>query len=383
MVLLSTLNKGWLVALKKSLLMFVYNDLNKDARVQRAALALSEAYVINVISIGAAYSTEEFTNTTIELDGKNKYYKYIFFMYSIVKQFKKYEYEYVYAHDYYSTLPLILIKVLAIFRNIKMKSIYDIHEFMVPVRAENRTVRARVFYCLELMVLNFVDQVICPEKSRAKLAKACYKLNALPKVIRNISCISASMKFYNDRTELLLKDFFKDNKRKTIVYAGVISFDRKLEELINSLSGANIDIKILVVGNGNARDDIERRLSESGMQYLIIDMVPFTRLYSILSRCDIGYLSYPNNSLNNKYCAPNKIYEYCSVGLPIMLNANHTIDSYIRKWGIGRNGSDFKNSVRDILKNYEIYRHNCSIFIEENLWSEEAKLLLEIVDSIE
>jgi len=46
--------------------------------------------------------------------------------------------------------------------------------------------------------------------------------------------------------------------------------------------------------------------------------VPYNELVPFTASADIGILLYRNDCRNNYYCAPNKLFEYLMMGLPII-----------------------------------------------------------------
>ena len=47
-------------------------------------------------------------------------------------------------------------------------------------------------------------------------------------------------------------------------------------------------------------------------------MIRYDQLFEYTASADIGLLFYRNTCRNNYYCAPNKLYEYMMMGLPII-----------------------------------------------------------------
>jgi glycosyltransferase involved in cell wall biosynthesis len=43
-------------------------------------------------------------------------------------------------------------------------------------------------------------------------------------------------------------------------------------------------------------------------------------IYSFLENYDVGLAFYKNTNLNNYYCAPNKVYDYIQLGMPVITN---------------------------------------------------------------
>jgi glycosyltransferase involved in cell wall biosynthesis len=54
----------------------------------------------------------------------------------------------------------------------------------------------------------------------------------------------------------------------------------------------------------------------------VLPQVPYDELVPYTASADLGILLYRNDCRNNYYCAPNKLFEYMMMGLP-MIAANY------------------------------------------------------------
>src|SRR5690606_13896304 len=97
------------------------------------------------------------------------------------------------------------------------------------------------------------------------------------------------------------------------------------------------EIRLLVVGTGPdaARFEEEVRARGLGEQVRILGRVSRAALPSILEQCDVGILSYSYESLNDRLCAPNKIFEYAQAGLPVLATDQVPIRRLVERYGIG------------------------------------------------
>jgi len=107
------------------------------------------------------------------------------------------------------------------------------------------------------------------------------------------------------------------------VYFGGIGKGRDIEAMIRSfasLSGAALDL----VGYGKP-DYLEflcRLIAKTGAGSRIRIRPPVSdrELDEFFSPYTVGLAFYPNNNLNNYFCAPNKIYQYIQAGLAVITN---------------------------------------------------------------
>ncbi len=368
--------------MKKSILMYVYGDISTDARVQRAATALSTDFNVTLVSTDVgkpAIKDAPYDNILVK-PGKSSspfmaYYANVRRTMKLVKRMKP---DIFYGHDYYSAW---LVKKL-LGKKYCSKVIYDAHELIIPEEGKPFSRRSRMFYNFEKKVVGKVDLLICASEARGEIMKKHYGLQSAPEVIRNISQLSVN---HDDVTEGILSSldgFFKD-PRLAVVYAGVVNRGRNLEELYKAVSARSSQCKLLVVGGGDYLDTLRSMAeSDSALLSAFTGKVPYTALGAILSRCDVGFIYYPNNKLNNRYCASNKIYEYASVNLPIISNDNPTIAKDLDDFGIGFSSSDISEALSKVLENPSLCKSNCDNFNQANRWADEEKKLIALVNGV-
>lgn len=361
------------------IVMYVYGDITTDARVNRAATALANNYEVTLISqnCGKVVKDGKYKNILVKEGGSGavKLFKNIRKSYNIIKERKP---EIVYCHDYYSAI----LAFLLLSRKFCKHIVYDAHELIIP-EPGIKDRRMYFFYWFEKRIVKRVDKVFCASSERGAIMQKHYGLFSSPVPIRNISQLSISD---DDLTlELLysLKHFFS-LPGPIVVYAGVVTKSRKIEELVKAVSSLAPKFKLLVVGDGDATD-LLKRISSSNpkLSYAFTGSVPYKSLGAILAKCDVGFIYYPVDTLNNKYCAPNKIYEYASVGLPIISNQNPTMSDVLIANQIGISSNDFIGALNDILVNIDKYKESCKVFSEENRWENDEALLCREVSKLE
>ena len=112
--------------MKKNIVMFVYGDIVTDARVQRAATALSDDYDVTLLSCesGKKLPSFKFENILLRSSFKNGTLKMISIIIQALRIIKKRNPDCVYAHDYFAA---ILLYFLRITFSKKPVLIYDSH----------------------------------------------------------------------------------------------------------------------------------------------------------------------------------------------------------------------------------------------------------------
>lgn len=213
--------------------------------------------------------------------------------------------------------------------------------------------------------------------------KSYYQLSVNPVVIRNISyLIDANNKMPKEVFEQC-KEFF-DISAFFVVYAGGMLYGRKLDVLIDAISELGPEYKLLLVGNGPAYKDLKEKIDcLNNVNIKIVNAVPYVNLASILKKADAGYMFYPTDTMNNLYCAPNKIFEYASIGLPIISNLNPTVKQDIEQSNIGYCDDNIVDAITYVEKNKEFLKKNIVSFIESNNINEEMDKLNRAIGFLE
>lgn len=114
------------------------------------------------------------------------------------------------------------------------------------------------------------------------------------------------------------------NKSKVIIYVGVMDEARRLNILIRAFSEAKNkmrDIKLLMVGDGNDKQNLEGIAKELGLRDDVIfpGWVPHSQIPDFITVADIGVSPVPPLSFF-KVSSPTKIVEYMAMGKAVIAN---------------------------------------------------------------
>lgn len=358
------------------LLMSVYNYLNTDARVQRSINALKNYYDLTVISIEDSFEIKGVNMVKFPLRGKNHMIRYFNFCKDLINYAKKNSFDLFYFHDLYMAYPLL--KLRRIKRNIP--NIYDCHETIFPQKGIHFSMRDYFFYYFDKKATIKADNLICAQIDRAKIIVKRYNLKKMPTIINNISILKDNEITLPEETQKTLDTFF-NNRDFSVVYAGGINNDRNIMPLVEAVKGTNY--KLLLIGNGNIFEDLKTKIKEENINNCtLLGKVPYNCLGQIIKMCNCGYVSYGIQDVNNKYCASNKIYEYCSVNVPILATDNPTIKKVVEEYSIGVCSNDISSALLKLKENYLLYRNNTTIFNDNNKWEYEELKLLNLINSI-
>jgi hypothetical protein len=91
-----------------------------------------------------------------------------------------------------------------------------------------------------------------------------------------------------------------------------INFLKAIEKLKNEK-----DITFIFLGRMDKEvEQLSKTLKLENIHFF--DSIPHEQLYGIYKRTNLGVILYKGTSLNYEYCAPNKLYEFWSQGIPVI-----------------------------------------------------------------
>ncbi|HBE90103.1 MAG TPA: hypothetical protein DDW41_02740 [Candidatus Andersenbacteria bacterium] len=155
----------------------------------------------------------------------------------------------------------------------------------------------------------FFTTIVLPSREREKIFSAKY-------FVPN-KCIHISNNVYQ-------KPFTKldRNKREGTVYTGVMYRSRPLDNVLTTVRSKYPGSRIDLYGKGDIQY-INHLCAAYGCSYK--GSYEMSDEVSIISNYERGILSYPMDSLNNTFCAPNKVHSYKLAGCKIVCDSPNTL----------------------------------------------------------
>ena len=368
----------------KNILMAVYNSIENDGRVKRSAETLSKYYNVNLVCIksGLNFIDTRYNIIKVPLNNIHPIIKILYFWASLLKLSKKNKPDLIYVHDFFLVFPGYLISKI-----FSIPIIYDSHELIIPTKGLSMTIRERVYFLLEKLVINKLDLVICANEERSDLMMKYYRLKILPISVKNISIPTYNI--LNKKNTLIKYPKLRKNNidDKHIIYMGDISFLRGIDVLIDAVLNLPQNFKLILVGVGPDFNEILNKYKIFPDKIRLIGSVTHDEVQDVVSTADIGVVVYSNKGLNNVYCSPNKIYEYTQAGLVVLTTSQPSLLNIINKYKIGAvfgcndntSLSEISDIISDISNNITYYQKNIPIFLDSNNYMIEQK---KIEDSV-
>lgn len=158
------------------------------------------------------------------------------------------------------------------------------------------------------------------EETRAYVMRDNWKLDKMPYILPNKPYEVAIKKNAVPSIKETKEFFDKMGDAKYIIWQGaVFPKTELLSTLAIALREKFPDYYFVIMGL-DRRNDIPQ-LKKLNPNLIHVPYIPAPSHLEITSHAYIAALFYDPNNLNRAFCAPNKIYEYSSFGLPMISNA--------------------------------------------------------------
>ncbi|MGN6492510.1 MAG: glycosyltransferase [Agriterribacter sp.] len=103
-----------------------------------------------------------------------------------------------------------------------------------------------------------------------------------------------------------------------IAHIGNVGTDHYFEQFIKMVENSkHLENLFFVVVGRHSNEIIERFKTINNKNFILNGEIPHSQLSNIYTRIDYGLILYKGVDLNFEYCAPNKLYEYWSYGIPV------------------------------------------------------------------
>lgn len=179
---------------------------------------------------------------------------------------------------------------------------------------------------------------------------------------------------------------FPNNNLPIVIYAGGASLTRQLHEILDCVDEFRDKLNFLFFCYGNDMElsKLDKFVSEKchGKNISVNRAIPREKLLQIMNRCDIGINYYrPDVSINFKYAAPSKFYEYLACGLNIVTTNNEGINKIVENNDIGvciAENETIGNALDKLLtKGLKKKEDIIKLFIEKYSYELEASSVVE------
>lgn len=162
-----------------------------------------------------------------------------------------------------------------------------------------------------------VNNLVCPDYYRAHILKVVWKLPKLPDVFLNRP-FGEGIKIDNEtssKCSAYLEKWGITNNKKILLYQGHIDEDRDIEPYALAISKSD---EWQFVCMGKEHGGYLHKLKKVCPSLVHIPHLNPPEHLKITACATVGIITYKSNSLNEIFCAPNKIWEYAAYGIPFI-----------------------------------------------------------------
>jgi glycosyltransferase involved in cell wall biosynthesis len=191
--------------------------------------------------------------------------------------------------------------------------VYRAHELWSETHAQVRF--ARLWRWLDRLLVPRCDEVVTPEENRSRIYRDELGAKRPPLTVRNCPPFKAPVAGTLLRDELSRRGI---PFRTIVLYQGLVESGRCIEEIAEATRHFAEGVYLVILGGGFGKW-ADPGAALAGLDRVVaLGRVPYAELPAYTASADLGILLYRNDCRNNYYCAPNKVFEYMMMGLPVI-----------------------------------------------------------------
>lgn len=365
------------------------NNFKNDSRVLKENISLQKAgYDIQVVALHDKDLPERETKENIPvhriiLKSKNwskmsliQMVKYLEFVFRFIKAYRKNS---VFHCNDLEALPIgVIIKV---FFNRNAKIVYDAHEYETELNGLHG-IKKVLSKILEKSLIRFADKVITVSNTIANEYVRLYGIEK-PALVLNSP-------FYQ---ELKPKNIFREKfnipmDKKIFLYQGGLMQGRGIEILIDVFKEEGFKDSMLVFMGYGPLEKLISEESKNSSNIFYHEAVSPEIILNYTSSADYGIALIQDISLSDRYCLPNKLFEYLLAGLPVVVSNLPEMKKFVNTHEVGKVSTNISKdgligAINLIQKeDYNNLKDNVYKIQKQYSWDEQEKVLIDVYDSI-
>jgi glycosyltransferase involved in cell wall biosynthesis len=191
--------------------------------------------------------------------------------------------------------------------------IYRAHELWSEALAQVRF--AWLWRLMDRLLVPLCDEVVTPDENRSRIYYEEFGAKRLPLTVQNCPPYRAPIKSTRLRDELTQRGIACST---IVLYQGLFESGRCIEEIAQASRHFDDGVVLVFIGSGFGKwaDPVSALAGYD--RIIVLSRVPYDDLPFYTASADVGILLYRNDCRNNYYCAPNKVFEYMMMGLPVI-----------------------------------------------------------------
>lgn len=212
------------------------------------------------------------------------------------------------------------------------------------------------------------EAVIACEVTRAYLMRYWFRLKKLPYVMPNKPYELGTEKKAEPSCEKTKSAIDIVRDKKFIIFQGIYQKLDYMKELAKALTLMDTEYYIVLMGFDLYKTNAYAEIKKIYERVIELPSLPAPLHLEVTSHAQIGLVFYDDFSLNQAFCAPNKIYEYSGFGIPMLANRIPGLENTVGRYNAGK-CVDFKAeelicAINEIDSHYDMYSMNASVLYD-------------------
>jgi glycosyltransferase involved in cell wall biosynthesis len=213
-------------------------------------------------------------------------------------------------------------------------------------------------------------------------------------VVRNfgLSSVGVSVVPPGGRIKIDKAAIEKRDKPAKVVYAGLVAYRERVDLFVKSMpfvQRCNRDVQFFITNKGEAVKKIKTLANRLGVKPEFFWYDSYEEVNSFLSSCHTGVLFSSDNAAR-QMGTPAKLFNYMSVGLPIVVNANGGWTEIVEKERVGLLTSDdprdFGETISSLISSPKLMRefafNGLDLVLRKYNWDISAGILLKAYENL-
>ena len=261
----------------------------------------------------------------------------------------------------------------------------DLHELQSDRPFRNEDGSVEYIKSKESEILPRLDRVVTVSNGIAAWYRDTYGLSDLPHVLYNSPTLNPTSEYPNGG----LRDCLGlPSEVFLCVYTGNLIANRGLDRLIGAVASCDENVHLALVGPQNNKKSlhlIETLIASLGVESRVhlVPPLPYDEVCNFVRDADLGIIPAVALTLNQKFGAPNKLFELTFAGLPILAVDIPERRAIIDEIGLGyyvSTNSVFELSraiaqARKEAKKIDVIEHNSKA--KDYVWGQQVRVFKE------
>ncbi len=209
--------------------------------------------------------------------------------------------------------------------------VYDSHEYFTEVPELRGRFARRVWLAFERRIFPRLTDVITVSDSIAEAYRRRYGVTV--QVVRNLPDRNPA----DAVTPVSRREAgIPEDKKVVLLQGSGINMARGGEEAVMAMRYVE-EAVLMIVGGGDALPRMKEKVTEEGLddKVIFIPRQPPEKLYAYTVLADVGLTLDKDQSANQRYSLPNKLFDYIHCGVPVLASDLPEVRRIVKDYDVG------------------------------------------------